>query len=400
MRKQIKRLIVPFYEWGHLLSRPSHWRLFAATRGLYPAQSDAVHLRAALDWLCRAHDASAGNGVSAGYFFRRGWMPPYPETTGYIIPTLLAAAEPENDYAQRALRLGDWEIDIQLPSGAVRGGIGLNDYPVVFNSGQVILGWTALYRHTREKRFLQAAQRAADWLVSIQDEDGKWSRHTYLNAPRAYHTRVAWPLLEVHSLSGKTGYQQAATRFLNWLLPQQSNCGFFPFMALEPGATPITHTIAYTLRGLIECARLLPDSAIGDDAMTAARHSSQQLLDAQATNVQAGTLPAALDENWQGNAAHSCLTGNAQLAIVFLTLRKDNRQLAQAAYALIERLKGHQPLHSGNPGIRGGLPSSSPIWGPYVPCAILNWATKFFVDALVLQGEVQVNSTSANSPQL
>ena len=45
------------------------------------------------------------------------------------------------------------------------GGIGLNDYPIVFNTGQVILGWTALYRATGEERFLQAASRAADWLA-------------------------------------------------------------------------------------------------------------------------------------------------------------------------------------------------------------------------------------------
>ena len=55
------------------------------------------HLAAAIDWLCRAQDVRDGHadagGVSAGWSFEDGWLPSYPETTGYIIETFLAAAE-------------------------------------------------------------------------------------------------------------------------------------------------------------------------------------------------------------------------------------------------------------------------------------------------------------------
>ena len=154
----MKRHLISLYECLRLVSRPGHWS--ALWRDWSPAvpshRDDDAHLNAALAWLCRAQDAVPG-GVSAGYFFKRGWMPAYPETTGYIIPTFLAQGLDD-----RALALGEWEIAVQLPEGAVRGGIGLNDYPIVFNTGQVILGWTALYRATGEERFLQAASRAAD----------------------------------------------------------------------------------------------------------------------------------------------------------------------------------------------------------------------------------------------
>ncbi|MGB1717705.1 MAG: hypothetical protein ACPHO6_06090, partial [Candidatus Latescibacterota bacterium] len=56
--------------------------------------------------------------------------------------------------------------------------------------------------------------------------------------------------------------------------------------------------------------------------------------------------------------------------------------MADAARTLIDRLKTHHPLDRRHPGIRGGLPSSHPIRGAYVPHAILNWGTKFLVDAL------------------
>ena len=381
----MKRHFVSIYENLRLGSRPSHWSVLWRDR--HPAQpsphSDEAHRTAALDWLCRAQDAVRG-GVSAGYFFKRGWMPPYPETTGYIIPTLLSAG-----FGDRALALGEWEIEVQLPSGGVRGGIGLNDYPIVFNTGQVILGWTALYRATTEERFLQAAIRAADWLLEIQDADGKWSRHTYLDAPRAYHTRVAWPLLEVHALTNQTRYRTVAEHFLHWLETQRRPGGGFGHMALEPGQTPLTHTIAYTLRGLLECGLALGDpwrQRLCDFVASDAQH----ILQAQTAQLQIppARLPAALDETWATDAAHSCLPGNAQLAIVLLKLHNLGvAQTTTAALALIEQVKASQLLTSRHPGLRGGVPASQPIWGAYVPYALPNWAAKFLVDALHIKRE-------------
>ena len=45
-----------------------------------------THLRAAAEWLCRAQDWGADDGVSYGCRFGEGFMASYPETTGYIIP--------------------------------------------------------------------------------------------------------------------------------------------------------------------------------------------------------------------------------------------------------------------------------------------------------------------------
>ena len=72
------------------------------------------HLAAAIEWLVRAQDATPDGGISRGfslawhpYFGGRGWQPSYPETTGYIIPTLYAAARRlgRAELAARAERL-------------------------------------------------------------------------------------------------------------------------------------------------------------------------------------------------------------------------------------------------------------------------------------------------------
>src|SRR2546422_1920622 len=48
----------------------------------------------------------------------RSWQPSYPETTGYIIPTLYAAARRlgRAELAARAEAAARWEIEIQLRS--------------------------------------------------------------------------------------------------------------------------------------------------------------------------------------------------------------------------------------------------------------------------------------------
>src|SRR5947199_9614438 len=121
---------------------------------------DAVHrpdLLAALEWVERAQNATGAGGFARGYslawspyFKSRGWQPAYPETTGYIIPTLYEAARRLNrpDLGSRAERAARWEVEIHLPSGAVRGGVvGQRTAPAVFDTGPVRVGSLAAVGH-------------------------------------------------------------------------------------------------------------------------------------------------------------------------------------------------------------------------------------------------------------
>ncbi len=48
-------------------------------------------------------------------------------------------------------------------------------------------------------------------------------------------------------------------------------------------------------------------------------------------------------------------------------------------------MKKVQNLTSSNIGIRGGIQGAFPIYGWYAPFCVINWATKFFADALLLE---------------
>ena len=310
----------------NVLSDPSHLQLIIrdALGARRKVDRDEVHLDEAVCWVFRAQDATSSGGISGGYYpLHGGWIPSYPETTGYTIPSLLdyLCIKNAQEILDRVIRMGDWEIGIQMDSGAVRGGVGLNAYPVVFNTGQVVHGWVALFERTGEKRFINAAIRASDWLCSVQDEDGKWSRFTHYNALHSYKTLVSWGLLKMHFLTGKSEYLACVRKNIRWTLNQVNENGWFRYMNFKGDEPPLTHTIAYTLQGIIECSEFMDKderNEIDGVVSSASERLLKRYLETKGRIWAA--LPATFDENWKPVDSYSCVTGDIQIAIVWLRM--------------------------------------------------------------------------------
>lgn len=340
-------------------------------------------MQAAVDWLLRAQDA-AGGGVAAYYSLRTGWAPPYSETTGYIAPTLFDYHRLTGRaiYRERAIRMSDWQLTVQKPEGGFPGGHDdpASSPPVVFNTGQVLQGLVRAHRETGDERYREAARRAGDWLVAIQEPDGSWRRYTYRDTVHTYHTRVAWPLYELHQITGDDRYAAAADRHLTWALQNQRSNGWFENNYIYLRDAALTHSIAYAIEGFLEAGVLMASDAY----VAAARKASDVLLE---RFTATGWLQASYDGEWNSSDAYSCLTGNAQMSIVWwrlFELTKD-RRYAQAAADMNASLRATQDTTTRHEGIRGGIKGSDPIYGGYMPLCYLNWAAKFFVDALMLE---------------
>ena len=244
----------------HRLCVPSHFAIcFRDLFGIYPELSGNIeHLSAAVAWLNRAQDVGNDDGVSYGYSFARGWLSSYPETTGYIIPTFLDyyGFTKDEEYLHRAIRMADWLASIQLENGAFQSGrVDAAITPSVFNTGQILLGLVRMYRQTGDDRYKKAAARAGDWLTDIQDEDGAWRKYSLNDIPHVYHTRVAWPLLELNSILPGT-FLESAVRNINWALRSQLPNGWFRNNGFtsDQASSPILHTIVYAVRGILESA--------------------------------------------------------------------------------------------------------------------------------------------------
>ncbi len=377
--------------------RPSHGS--ALLRGVVgrrinerAAFTDDQHLEQAMRWLARAQDASRDGGVAGRYHLKHGWTSSYPETTGYIIPTLIAfgLATRNEEWIERAQRAVDFLLGVQLPEGGFPGQeIAENrTVPSIFNSGQIICGLTAWYRHSGDERALAAALRAGAWMAAAQETDGTWRRWIYGNHTYTYMAYAAGWLAQLGKLTDQRGLLDAAERHLSWVLGERvpdtgwfRRCGFE--IAGHSAETAFTHTIAYTLAGVLELSR----SSGNSDGVAAVREAAMRIA---RTLELKGRLPGTLNHDWRSTAAYACLTGNAQMALIWFDLHRDRFDPAfvSAACKAIDLVKNAQPMRNSNPGIRGGIPASDPLWGDYVPFALPNWAAKYFVDALLAKREV------------
>lgn len=358
-----------------------------------PKPSDQTQLDAALRWLLRSEEATGRKGSSAYHDYRLdSWGPAYPETTGYIVPTLLRASDrlARPELAETAVRMGDWLCSIQERGGGLGEAVGsFATHPRVFNSGQAMLGWIALHQAGYGDRFLESAQRCGDWLVGLQDPDGKWSRSTYAG-PKPYHARVGWALLELFALTSDRKHLDASTRHLHWTLSRAFPNGCFQGNSLDQEDRPWTHLIGYVLFGLVEQVRLHKLLGVGIDArvletlVSAGDHLVRCHEIASAKGLRG--LAATYDMEWRSADAWSCVTGNAQIAhfLTKLSHRTAEPRFEAAAQRLLADVADAQFLDpSLPPDMLGGLPGSLPHGGPYLPHRIPNWGVKFFADALL-----------------
>ncbi len=369
------------------------------------ADRSIERIRLSTAWICRSHDATIDGGSSKGHHLLKGSMASYPETTGYIIPTLYDAAtfltqhgSMQDDPAQHGLKVSDlrerceimahWLVSIQLPSGAFQGGaVDVAPEAAVFNTGQIIFGLLRAHAESGTTEFLTAAIRAGDFLVNFQDLDGAWRRHDYMNIAHTYSVRVAWALLLLHRATGEERYASSAVANMDWALRQQQSNGWFANNHFKPGELPNTHGIAYVTQSLVEGGILTGDSRYIDSAKLAADRLLRRF-------EMTGRIQGVHSAEWKSSKTHTCVTGNIQLAITWVRLHQilGDVQYLNAALRMVDHICSIQKMH-GAVGIQGGIPGSVPIWGAYAPMQYPNWAVKFWVDLLVLVESTMTTDT-------
>jgi len=154
------------------------------------------------------------------------------------------------------------------------------------------------------------------------------------------------------------------------------NCCVFDF------SRPLTHTLGYVLRGIIEAYQFTEDS----NFLKACQRIGDGLL---SKITDDGYLPGRLDSNWNAAANWACLTGSVQIAICWfkmyqITGNTAYRDAACAANRYVRRSMRTQ----GSPETRGAIGGSFPIYGGYCQYAYPNWACKFFIDSNLIEKQM------------
>jgi len=313
-------------------------------------------------------------------------MEPYPETTGYIIPTFLRYARfaGDSEAAEAARRMADWEVRIQLPDGGFPGGI-YGSQPVsssTFVTGQVLFGLLEAYREwNTEQYFRDAAIRAGDFLLECLDETGRFTRgYSHFCAPgsKAYEVRTGLAMAQLGVMLERDTYTRAASRIADYALSCQQRNGWFRENDLEIHDKPLTHTIGYVLEGL-QGLGLLLNRADCQDAVQLTLGALSKLVKSD------GYLAGRWQNDWTPAVDWVCLTGSAQIAGVFLRMNRilGIPEYIEAGRRLLEFVCWTQDVKGQSPALSGGIRGSYPFGGEYGRWSVLNWATKFFSDSLM-----------------
>ncbi len=367
---------------------------FRSPKAITPILGEtAERAAAAVRWLITAQDMTPDGGVSYGYFpvsAARGWEASYPETTGYIMTSLIAFARltGQSDLIERAYQMAQWEAEIQMSNGAVQGGkVTTPDKqsPAAFNTGMVLDGFLSVLQEYDDNVIYCAAERAGEFLVNDLNDNGMFRTNgEFVSAKsiKTYNVLCAWAMYRLGKLTGKTLFSEAAIRAVEGALKLKQENGWFAENCLDDHLKPLTHTIGYTAQGILEVGV----AAGRDDFVEASECCLQGIL----PNIEEnGYLAGRFDSDWHPAVRWVCATGSSQIAIIAYRLAelRGNEDYRVAADKLVNYLKAIQRINTGVQGIDGAIAGSYPIMGAYMTAGYPNWATKYFLDSLMLQAQ-------------
>ena len=366
----MKQKLYKVYGLLHSLKYPTV--LFATIKSIFNEQvyDNKKHITLATDWLLYMQNRDGG--YSRKFSFIKGRDESYIETTGYIIPTLLQLQDKK--YINSALKAGEWLLKIQNRDGSFSEID--NNQPFVFDTGQVLLGLNALFEFTNDERYKSAIEKASNWLIEVQEDDGSWERYAYNGQKHSYYSRVASALYKSGMLLKSERFKESALKNIEWVLANQQENGYFKYSSFSKDTDAYLHTLIYILEGLLDIYEYTKDEKIIDAVLKSAAKFEEINL------TQDLILCSQYDEKFQCVNSERCMTGVAQWLGVVSRLYgiTEDEAYKKCAINTAFYLKAKQIKSS---SMRGGFSASMPFWGRYGSFDFVNWTNKFFIDAMM-----------------
>ena len=262
---------------------------------------------------------------------------PYPEVTGYLVPTLYAWGAVE--LARTCTR---WLVSTQLAEGAFPAPDGV---PYSFDTAQVMRGLSAALE--RGESVEGSLRRAADWMLGQIAPSGRLATpSTELWGDIAndlIHIYAAYPLIRAGEMLSQLEYIEAGRRMQSYYIAQPTLTAF----------NRLSHFHAYAMEALWE---------LGEFEL-----ACQGMAEVDKLQRRNGAIPAYPHVEW------TCSTGIAQYAVVWYRL--GNRERADRALRYLDSIQNKS----------GGFFGSYGKGAKYIPGAEISWAVKYFLDAYHLK---------------
>ncbi len=343
-------------------------------------------------WIKTSFEVNGDGGSSAYYKLGKGWKGSYPETTGYLIPTLYDYYyfTKNEEWKVMAKKAADWLLSIQHKEGGWQGlQVDEKCDLRVFNTAMILDGLIEAYRVEGDKKYLDSAIRGFEWTLSKMDARGFFVENNVSDGG-SFDTLVIACLCMVYQYlpeADKVKYHSKIITALEGHVSLQQENGIFKRCNFNTSYknTSLLHHIGYTLDGLLISAEILDDQKY----YAVAKKTALKLLSKFEVSIE---LPAFTNDDWSsykdlyGMRSSLCLTGYSQIAIVFLKIYKHDNDLRflSAALKIIDIVGSIGNYSSMNKGISYGLAGSYPLHGNYQPYQFVNWAAKYHAEAVLL----------------
>lgn len=277
---------------------------------------------------------------------------PYPEVTGYYIPTLMRWG-----YRDLAISYADWLCSIQHEDGAWYDTEDKNPY--IFDSAQILKGLIAI----RDLYPVVDGHivKGCNWILSNMNEEGRlvaplenvWGDGKTFS--ELIHTYCVSPIKDAGELLGIPEYVEKANQIAHYYVTMYNN-QILKFDLLS-------HFYAYVMEAMLD----LGEVDLAKEAMDKIKMIQKD----------SGAVPAYNNVEWV------CSTGLFQLAIVWFRL--GDMECGNKAFDYACKLQNE----SG--GWYGSYISedNSNETNTYFPNSEISWAVKYFLDALYYKNVAQ-----------
>lgn len=283
-------------------------------------------------------------------------------------------------------------------------------------------------------------RRAAYFLKDQLQPDGTFAtQFAYTDQPLTYYCRSMYGALNTGIVLEDEQLLEAIRPHYDWVASMQDPSGWINQWGFEEDWA-VMHRISYTLRGMVEAAlhyqdekyfqvvckgidflinvdrsgfRYTANMLSWEDGDQAPSENDLESPEGQAPsknttmNSEGKPNPEGHTNPTKGNEEANpieglipsyisrdgkfrnelCLTGLSQLAIVLAKLPDEyrNPQCDALLRNILSQTKYFQTRGFKNPFMNGALPGSYPLSGKYKSYDLLEWATKFFVDTMLIK---------------
>ena len=330
-----------------------------------------------ISWIEKSFIINKNQGSSKYKTLLGHWSESYPETTGYLIPTLISANRILDNLDLITIcheQIGYFK-SLHLSNGAFKIEKSVNK-PLVFDTAQILFGLIKYSDEFQTDEIHELINSSYQWLCDTLDSDGQFTHSNYVkNYNPAYYARIVWPMLMAENYLNQN-HSDKTLALYNYLLSLHNANGTFSKCSFDNQDTFFTHNLIYAYRGLWESSVLLNDSHIQKRLEDDLKNICTSIISTKHFNGE-------FNENWQHRRKYICCVGNAQLVCLLLNIYNlnKNRTYLEAIPSLMKPLlKAQKKIFPFN---RGAIPSSIPVWERYQRFKFTNWTQKFFADALI-----------------